>query len=217
VSEVLNIGVFASGRGSNFAAILRAIETGKLHNVSIAAVISNNSDAPVLTIARERNIPSYHLNQKQYSCEEEFDEAVLAVFRRHQVNFIVLAGYMKKLSTNLVCQFRNRTLNIHPALLPKFGGKGMYGMHVHEAVINSGEKISGVTIHIVDEEYDHGPIVRQRTVAVDKDETPDTLALKIHGIEHQLYPEVLQLFADDRVRVNKGQVTILENGAGGEY
>lgn len=215
MSEVLNIAVFASGRGSNFEAILRAIETGKLHDVSIAAVISNNSEAPVLTIAREHSIPTYHLSQKQFPSEEKFDDAVLGVLRRHGANFIVLAGYMKRLSTNLVRQFRNRTLNIHPALLPKFGGKGMYGIHVHEAVINSGEKVSGVTVHIVDEEYDHGPIVRQRTVAVDKEETPDTLAMRIHGIEHQLYPEVLQLFADDRVRVNEGRVTIMENGAGG--
>jgi len=216
VSEVLNIAVFASGRGTNFEAILRAIESGKLHNLSIAAVISNNSDAPVLTIARENNIPAYHLSQKQFPSEEKFDEAILDVFDRHGVNFIVLAGYMKKLSTNLVRKFHNRILNIHPALLPKFGGKGMYGMHVHEAVIHSGDKISGVTVHIVDEEYDHGPIVRQRTVAVDENETPETLATKIHAIEHQLYPEVLQLFADDRVRVNEGRVTILENEVGKE-
>jgi formyltetrahydrofolate-dependent phosphoribosylglycinamide formyltransferase len=215
VSEVLNLAVFASGRGTNFEAILRAIETGKLHNLSVAVVISNNPDAPVLTIARGHNIPAYHLSQKQFPSEEKFDEAILDVFWRHGVNFIVLAGYMKKLSTNLVRQFRNRMVNIHPALLPKFGGKGMYGMHVHEVVINSGEKISGVTIHIVDEEYDHGPIVKQRTIAVDENETPETLATKIHGIEHQLYPEVLQLFADDRVRVNEGRVTILEDGAGG--
>jgi phosphoribosylglycinamide formyltransferase-1 len=212
VSEVLNIAVFASGRGTNLEAILRAIETGKLHNLSIAVVISNNSDAPVLTIAREHNVPAYHLSQKQFPSEEKFDETILDVFDRHGVNFIILAGYMKKLSTNLVRKFRNRILNIHPALLPKFGGKGMYGMHVHEAVINSGDKISGVTVHLVDEEYDHGPIVRQRTIAVDEAETPETLATKIHRIEHQLYPEVLQLFADDRVRVNERRVTILENG-----
>jgi phosphoribosylglycinamide formyltransferase-1 len=212
VSEVLNIAVFASGRGTNFEAILRAIETGKLHNLSIAVVISNNSDAPVLTIAREHNVPAYHLSQKQFPSEEKFDETISDVFDRHGVNFIILAGYMKKLSTNLVRKFRNRILNIHPALLPKFGGKGMYGMHVHEAVINSGDKISGVTVHLVDEEYDHGPIVRQRTIAVDEAETPETLATKIHRIEHQLYPEVLQLFADDRVRVNERRVTILENG-----
>jgi formyltetrahydrofolate-dependent phosphoribosylglycinamide formyltransferase len=215
VCEVLNIAVFASGRGSNCEAILRAIETGEIHNVSISVVISNNHDAPVLAIAREHNIPSYHLGQKQFPSEEAFDEAVLAVFRLHNVNFIVLAGYMKKLSTNLVRQFRNRIVNIHPALLPRFGGKGMYGMHVHVAVINSKEKMSGVTIHIVDEEYDHGPIVKQRTVPVEINETPDTLATKIHKIEHQLYPEVLQLFADDRIKVSEGRVTVLENGARG--
>lgn len=213
MSEVLSIAVFASGRGSNFQAILRAIETGKLHNISIAAVISNNSDAPVLTIAREHNIPAYHLSQRQFLTEKEFDDAVFAVLDRHGVDFIVLAGYMKKLSTSVVQRFRNRILNIHPALLPKYGGEGMYGMRVHEAVINSGDKISGVSVHIVDEEYDHGPIVKQRTVPVESNETPDTLAMKVHAIEHQLYPEALQLFADDRVRVNNGQVTILESSA----
>jgi phosphoribosylglycinamide formyltransferase-1 len=213
VNELLNVAVFASGRGSNFEAILRAIETGKLQEISIAVVISNNSDAPALGIAREHNIPAYHLSQKQFPSENEFEQAVFEALTRHGVNFIILAGYMKKLSVNLVHTFRNRILNIHPALLPNFGGTGMYGMRVHEAVINSGAKVSGVTIHIVDEEYDHGPIVKQRTVPVAGDETPETLAMKIHAIEHQLYSEVLQLFADERVNVSDGHVTILENTA----
>ena len=215
MSEVLNIAVFASGRGSNFEAILRSIETGKLQKVSIGVVISNNSDAPVLAIAREHNIPAYHLSQKQFPSEQQFDEAVVDVLIRHRVNFIVLAGYMKKLSTNFVRKFHNRILNIHPALLPQFGGKGMYGMQVHEAVIKSGAKVSGATIHIVDEEYDHGPIVKQCTVPVENNDTPETLAMKIHGVEHRLYPEVLQLFADDRVRVSEGQITILDDGQRG--
>lgn len=211
MSEVLNIAVFASGRGSNFEAILRGIETGRLQNVSIAVVISNNSDAPILAIAREHNVPAYHLSQKQFPAEKEFDDAIFAVLDRHCVNFIVLAGYMKILSTSIIRRFPNRILNIHPALLPRFGGKGMYGMHVHEAVINSGGKVSGVTVHIVDEEYDHGPIVKQHTIPVETNDTPKSLAMKIHAIEHQLYPEVLQLFADDRVQVSNGRVTILES------
>jgi formyltetrahydrofolate-dependent phosphoribosylglycinamide formyltransferase len=211
VSEVLNIAVFASGRGSNFEAILRAIEAGTLHDVSVAAVISNNSSAPVLAIARERNLPTYHLSQKQYPTEIDFDDALLDVLDQHRVNFIVLAGYMKKLSPSIVRRFPNRILNIHPALLPNFGGPGMYGMYVHEAVLKSGAKTSGATVHIVDEEYDHGPIVLQRTLPVEHNETPETLAAKIHAIEHLLYPEAIQLFADDRVRVINGRVEILEH------
>ena len=214
MSEVLNIAVFASGRGSNFEAILRAIEEGKIHNVSISVVISNNSAAPVFELARAHSIPAYHLSQLQFPSEEKFDETVLGVLERHRANFIVLAGYMKKLSSDLIRKFCNRILNIHPALLPKFGGKGMYGMRVHEAVIKSGEKISGVTVHIVDEEYDHGPIVKQQTVEVQREDTPETLAMKVRRFEHQLYPEVLQLFADDRIRISGGRVTILENGRG---
>jgi len=210
---MLNVAVFASGRGSNCEAILRAIETGKLRNVTISVVISNNSGAPVLEIARAHNIPAYHLSQKQFPTEQAFDEALLETLTRHGVNFIVLAGYMKKLSSNIVSRFRHRILNIHPALLPDFGGQGMYGLRVHEAVLKAGRKVSGATVHIVDEIYDHGPIVKQYTVPVAAEDTPETLATKIHAIEHQLYPEVLQLFADERVHVNNGKVKILEDGA----
>jgi len=122
---------------------------------------------------------------------------------------------MKVLPASIVQNFRDRILNIHPALLPQFGGKGMYGKHVHEAVINSGTKLSGATVHIVDEEYDHGPIVKQLTLPVEKGDTPETLASKIHVLEHRLYPEVLQLFADERIRINNRRVTILEDGEGG--
>lgn len=209
---MLNVAVFASGRGSNCEAIIRAIETGKLHGVSVVAVISNNSSAPVLEIARAHNIPAFHLSQKDFPSEDAFEQALFDLLERHGVNFIVLAGYMKKLSPNVVRKFPHRILNIHPALLPEFGGQGMYGMRVHEAVIKAGRKISGASVHIVDEEYDHGPIVMQRTVPVAENDTPESLAAKIHAIEHQLYPEVLQLFADNRVRVTDGKVTILENG-----
>ncbi len=208
---MLNVAVFASGRGSNCEAILRAIETGKLRNVTVSVVISNNSGAPVLEIAHAHNIPAYHLSQKQFPTEESFERALMDVLAQHRVNFIVLAGYMKKLSPSIVRRFQHRILNIHPALLPDFGGRGMYGLRVHEEVLRAGRKVSGATVHIVDEEYDHGPIVKQHTVPVEDGETPETLAAKIHTVEHQLYPEVLQLFAEDRVRVNDGQVTILED------
>lgn len=210
MTESLNIAVFASGKGTNFQAILKAIYAGDIPNTRIVLVVSNNSQSGALTIAREHNIPALHLNQKQFGGEDEFDNALLQVLHKHKVNFIVLAGYMKKLSPTIVQQYKNRIINIHPALLPQFGGKGMYGMHVHTAVIASKASVSGATVHIVDEEYDHGPIVLQQRVSVASDDTPETLASKVLEIEHKLYPEAIRLFAEGRITIEGQTVKILE-------
>lgn len=207
--DKLNIGVFASGRGSNFLAILQAIKQGVIANAEIALVISNKADAAALETARANNIPAAHLDQKQFTSEDEFTRTLILVLDQHGVNFIVLAGYLKKLSAAIIRRFRNRIVNIHPALLPAFGGKGMYGLRVHEAVIQSAAQISGASVHIVDEEYDHGPIVLQRTVDVARDETPGTLAQKVLNVEHRLYAEAIRLFAEGKVKVNGQSVTIL--------
>ena len=206
--DQLNIAVFASGRGSNLRAILDAIKAGKIRNTQIVAVISNNSDAGALGIARENKIPAVHLSRKYFEPDETFNDAVLQKLQEHKVNFIVLAGYMKKIDRSLIRAYKNRMLNIHPALLPEFGGKGMYGMHVHEAVIACGAKISGATIHVVDEEYDHGPIVIQRTVRIAPNETPETLAAKVSTVEHEIYPEAIRYFAKGRVKFNGQKITI---------
>ncbi len=207
--DKLNIGVFASGRGSNFLAILQAIKQGRITNAEIALVISNKADAGALEIARSNNIPAAHLDQKQFTSEDEFTKALILILDEYCVNFIVLAGYLKKLSPAIIRRFRNRIVNIHPALLPAFGGKGMYGLRVHEAVIACGARISGASVHIVDEEYDHGPVVLQRTVEVAGDETPETLAQKVLNVEHGLYAEAIRLFAEGKVKVNGQSVTIL--------
>ncbi len=209
MNEQLNISVFASGKGSNFKAILEAIETGKINNAKIVLVISNNSDAGVLAIAREHNIPAFHVSRKQFSNNEEFNNRLITLLNHYKSNFIVLAGYMKKIDQIIIRMFKNRILNIHPALLPKFGGTGMYGFKVHQAVIASKEKTSGATVHIVDEEYDHGPIVLQKNVDVDTNDTPETLAAKVRQLEHEIYPEVIKLFAEGRVQVKNSHVTIL--------
>jgi phosphoribosylglycinamide formyltransferase-1 len=120
---------------------------------------------------------------------------------QYGANFIVLAGYLKMLSPFVVRKFKNRILNIHPALLPSFGGRGMYGIHVHEAVLEYGCKVSGVTVHLVDEAYDTGPPVLQRCVPVQDDDTPETLAARVLKIEHQIYNEALQLFAQGRIEI----------------
>jgi phosphoribosylglycinamide formyltransferase-1 len=119
----------------------------------------------------------------------------------YDVDLIALAGYMKRVPSKVIERFRNRILNIHPALLPKFGGTGMYGIHVHEAVLAAGEKVSGATVHIVDEEYDHGAIVVQKTVEVSANDTPETLAAKVLKIEHEIYPQALAAFATGRVHI----------------
>ena len=192
----LNIAVFASGKGSNFKAILEAINSGSLPNSHIVLVISNNAEAGALVTAREQGIPAMHVSRSQFGSDDEFNIALLALLHHHGANFIVLAGYLKLVDKRIIQTFRGRIVNIHPALLPAFGGRGMYGMKVHEAVIKAGVPKSGATVHIVDEEYDRGPIVLQKEVQVAEGETPESLAAKVLEIEHQLYPEALRLFAE---------------------
>lgn len=192
---MLQIGVLGSGRGSNFLAIADAIGSGSITGAAIRLVLSNNSQAGILELARTHGIPARHLSVRQFPGESEFAAAMLGLLRSHNVNFIVLAGYLKRVPPAVVAAYRNRIINIHPALLPKFGGQGMYGMRVHEAVIAAGETLSGATVHLVDEEYDRGAIVLQKSVPVAENETPDTLAARVLAIEHELYPEAIRLLA----------------------
>lgn len=205
--ETLKLGVLASGRGSNFEAILKNIKAGKL-DATVRIVISNKSSAGVLEIARKNNIPAIRLSIKQFPDQQKFDAQLLKILSDHDVNFIALAGYLKMISPKVVRAYRNRILNIHPALLPSFGGKGYYGLRVHEAVLEYGCKVSGVTIHIVDEKYDAGPPVLQRCVQVLDDDTPESLAARVLKVEHQIYSEALQLFAENRVEVKGRRVVI---------
>lgn len=207
--EFLNIGVFASGRGSNFRAILESIKSGKIQNAQITIIISNNSGAGALQIARENNIPALHISRMQFTSDDDYANAILDALERYNVNFIALAGYMKKIDPRIIRKYKNRILNIHPALLPKYGGDGMYGIHVHEAVIASRDPVSGATVHMVDEEYDHGSIVLQKKVFVDPADTAESLAKKVLAVEHQIYPEVIRLFAEGKVIFKNGKTEIL--------
>lgn len=195
----LNIALFGSGRGSNFQAILKAIRSREIRNARIRVVISNNSNAGILELARAEDIPAEHISEKKFANETQFVNHLLATLRSYGVNFIVLAGYMKLVPQQIIHHFRNRIINIHPALLPKYGGQGMYGMRVHEAVIAAGERVTGVTVHLVDEEYDHGSIILQRRVPVQPGDTPETLAARVLQVEHELYPEAIRLFAEGKV------------------
>jgi phosphoribosylglycinamide formyltransferase-1 len=199
---MLNVVVFGSGRGSNFKAVLDAMAGGGIPLARISLVISNNASAGILDIARSRGITALHISQKQFETEAQFVAALLETLRSHGTGLVVLAGYMKRLPPPVVHAYRNRIINIHPALLPRFGGQGMYGIHVHAAVLAAKEILSGATVHLVDDEYDRGPILLQQTVPVLPDDTPETLAARVLRVEHQLLPDAVRLFSEGRVDLN---------------
>ncbi|RIH86302.1 phosphoribosylglycinamide formyltransferase [Calidithermus roseus] len=195
----MNLGFLASGRGSNLQAVIDACKSGRLL-ATPRVVISNNSASGALERARREGIPAYHLSSHTHG--EGLDEAILQTLQRHEVELVVLVGYMKKLGPRTLAAYRNRIVNIHPALLPKFGGQGMYGMNVHKAVIEAGERESGATIHLVDEEYDHGAILAQTRVPVLPDDTPQTLAQRVLEREHAFLVETLGKIISGEIRLD---------------
>ena len=169
------IAVFASGRGSNFVKIYENIQKGYLAG-EIACLISNKPEAGAIEFANKNSIKTYLVIPKNFPTSDIFGSELLKILNEHEIDWIILAGYLKKIPDNVIRQYANRIVNIHPALLPAFGGKGMYGMHVHEAVFKSGAKISGVSVHLVNEVYDSGPIVMQRAVSIEHCDNPDEIA-----------------------------------------
>ena len=191
----MNIVCIASGRGSNVDALLRATGDGRVR-ARVTLVISNISTAPVLTIAREAGVNAIHLSEKQFPDHDAFATRFLEVLRAAQADLIVLAGYLRKLPDAVCRAYRGRIINIHPALLPKYGGHGMYGSHVHEAVLAAGETESGATVHYVDEEYDRGAVIMQERVPVLRGDTPETLAARVLEAEHRLLPAAVAAVLD---------------------
>ena len=186
----MNIAVFASHGGSDLQAIIDGCKNHAI-DAKVAVVISNNSDSMALQRAIKENIPNYHLSSKQYDSEELLAKKILQVLDEYSVDMIFLAGYMRMLHTSILEKYNNRVFNIHPALLPKYGGKGMCGMNVHNAVVSAKEKETGVTIHRVNAEYDSGEIVAQTVVKVNEDDTPETLAARVLEREHEFLVEVI--------------------------
>lgn len=181
-----HIAIFASGTGSNAKKI---IEYFKHHpDISVSLIVSNKREAPVLDIARENGIPTLVINRQDFYQSED----ILNYFNKYLIDFVVLAGFLWLVPSYLVSAFEQRMINIHPALLPKYGGKGMYGMKVHEAIHGAGEKETGITIHFVNEQYDEGDVIFQAKCAVEPTDTPQTIAAKIHQLEHRYFPEVIE-------------------------
>lgn len=184
------IAVFASGNGSNTEKIVDYFEDSELARVSI--IFCNRKNAGVIDKAKRLGVRCLIFSKTEMS-----DGAVLAKLQEHKINFIVLAGFTSKIPNNILSEFPNCVINLHPALLPDYGGEGMYGMHVHEAVVENEEEETGITIHFVSEEYDEGEIVFQETVEVDYEDSPEDVQYKVQQLEHQHYPEVIEYLIKD--------------------
>jgi len=195
----MKLGVFLSGTGSNFKAIAASVKRGFIPG-EITLVASNTPDAPGLATAQELGLSTAVFDRSLFDDGADFAQSVLNTLEQHQVDFIALAGYLRKVSPAVIRRFKGRIINIHPALLPNFGGKGMFGMKVHDAVVRSGLPESGVTIHYVDEIYDHGEIIARRRVSLSPGETAESLRDKVLQEEHIIYGEVLRRMA---VKLNK--------------
>lgn len=189
------LGILCSGRGSNMQSIMAAIESGQI-KAEIGIVLTDKPEARALQVASEAGIKSVCVNRKACSTQQEFEEKLVAELKAANVTLVVLAGFMRILSPYFVEAYRHRILNIHPSLLPSFGGA-----HAHRDVLAYGTKVSGCTIHFVDEGMDHGPIILQDTVPVLDDDTEDTLASRVLTKEHILYPKAIELFVDGRLEL----------------
>ncbi len=190
-------------------AIVRACCQGEIPHSEVVLVVATREDAPALQRAQALGVPTAIVNPKEFEDDEAYGDALLWVLQRVQPDLICLAGYMRLLPPQVVRAYPNRILNIHPALLPLFGGKGMYGLRVHQAVLESGMKVTGCTVHFVDEQYDTGPIVLQRTIPVLDNDTPETLAQRLLPVEHATYIEAIRLFVEGRLRVEGRKVRLI--------
>lgn len=187
---MIRFGFMASHRGTNMQAVAQACLSGRLQAIP-AVVISNNYSAGALTRAQSLGLPAYYLSQKAFADSDELDQAIVRTLERHLVDWVLTVGYMKKLGPRLLAAYRNRIINIHPSLLPKHGGQGMYGAHVHAAVLAAGEFETGVTLHVVTKDYDAGPILAQTKVAVTPGDTTASLGARVLETEHEFLIETL--------------------------
>lgn len=203
---MLNIAAFVSGRGSNLKSVYERVSKDK---IKICAVISDNKECLAVEFASQKNIPVFFVSNKNKDGFIEYLE-LAGELKKIPVDLILLAGFLKKIPDEFVDEFENKIINIHPALLPSFGGKGMYGMNVHEAVFKSSAKISGATVHFVDKIYDNGKIIAQRAVDIGNVKNAIEIAESVLKVEHEILPFVVDKFADNKIRFENNRVVILE-------
>ena len=200
---VTNIAVLVSGRGSNLQAIIDSIESGYL-NARIGVVISDVKDAYALERAKNHGIDAVFVNPRNFASKELYEKEILVVLKKHDTELVLLAGYMRILGKTLLCAYKDRILNIHPALLPAF-----QGLHAQKQAFDYGVKVAGCTVHFADEALDGGPIILQRCVEVRDDDTADSLADRILEQEHKIYPEAVKLFVENRLLIEGRKVKII--------
>ena len=201
-----------SGGGTNLQAILDRIADGVIANVEVSLVVSNNKNAYALERARQAGIPAVCVTRKDYGSREEFNAALVKAVDQAEVDFIVLAGFLVIIPEEMIRRYRNRILNIHPSLIPSFCGTGYYGLKVHEAVLARGVKVTGATVHVVDEGTDTGPIILQKEVEVRQEDTPEVLQRRVmEEAEWNILPEAIHLFANDQLEIREGKVYRKQN------
>jgi len=196
---MLNIGFMASYNGSGMISVLEAIKKGL--PIIPTVLICNNKDANAFKVAKDFDLPAYNLSHKTHKYFIDLDEAICSTLKKHDVDLLLLSGYMKKLGPKTLSEFHYRILNIHPSLLPRFGGKGMYGDHVHQAVLDRKEKVTGATVHIVTAEYDQGPIINQQKVSLSDHETLDSIREKVRQVESHLYVDTLEGIISGKISI----------------
>lgn len=206
---MLRIGVLVSGGGTNLQALIDAQKAGEIKNGEIALVLSSKDEVYSLERAKQNSIKSVVLKRKDFSDVEDYSQKLVEVLQEHKIDLVVLAGFLTITSNSFVEAFRNRIINVHPALIPAFAGKGFYGMHVHEAALERGVKLSGATVHFVNEVCDGGPIILQKAVPVLDSDTPESLQKRImEEAEWQLLPQAVSLFCEGRLTVEDDKVKI---------
>jgi phosphoribosylglycinamide formyltransferase-1 len=199
----MNIAVFASGRGTNFGAIIRAVKRG-LIKANLVLLVSDNPKAGAIGRAKRAGIKVALVKKEDFTSQDDFEVKIIQYLKEEKIDLIVLAGFMRLLSPGFVMQYKGRILNIHPSLLPSF--KGTQGI---KDAFNYGVMVTGVTVHFVDEELDHGPIILQEPVKIKENDTPESLEKIIHKIEHRLYPEAIKLYAEGKLRIEGRKIKII--------
>jgi len=204
MSDPFRLAVLVSGNGTTLQAIIDAIHKKEMPGVEITVVVSSKPDAPALERAQKAGIETVVMNPKDFPMRLLWCSAMTKELKKRQVDLVCLAGFLQKLEPCMVRSFPGKIINTHPALLPKFGGHGMWGKHVHEAVLKAGEKESGCTVHVVDEEYDHGASLAQVRVPVLPDDTPETLGRRVQAEERKLYPKVIKMIVEGKLKMTEG-------------
>jgi phosphoribosylglycinamide formyltransferase 1 len=204
---MLKIGVLVSGGGTNLQAILDKIEEGYLRDCMIAAVVSSRKDAYALKRARIHGIESTALSPKMFSTPDEYDAELIAYFKRFDIGLVVMAGFLSRIGTGFMEEYKNRIINIHPSLIPSFCGKGYYGIIPHQKALEYGVKVTGATVHFVEGDYDTGPIILQRAVYVKDDDTPESLQRRVmKEAEWEILPEAIKMFSEGSLKIEGRKV-----------